>query len=43
MSYSVYFENVLMPLPIPRPQEKLPHDHYYNLALNKLVSSSIKQ
>ena len=27
--------------PAPRPQENLPHDHYYNLALNNLKSSSI--
>ena len=27
--------------PAPRPQENLPHDHYHNLALNKLLPSSI--
>ena len=27
--------------PAMRPQENLPHDHYYNLALNSLKSSSI--
>ena len=27
--------------PTPRPQENLPQDHYYNLALNNLKSSSV--
>ena len=27
--------------PTPRPQEKLPNDHYYNLALNNLKSSPV--
>ena len=27
--------------PAPRPQENLPQNHYYNLALNNLKSSSI--
>ena len=27
--------------PTPRPQDKLPNDHYYNLALNNLKSSPV--